>query len=165
MQCNNMQKNVHVQNKKIEVMIKDFKMKNKINIITILLLSFNFGCLTMVSPTSISKEENLRKRIEMAYQYYQERNFDKFIDYFDAEISQDTKRQESIDNAKRGFPILVSYRISKIEINGDTAKVKIECVFKLKGIDKEEKEIHFDYWIFQDNAWFIYDYGKMSRTE
>jgi hypothetical protein len=135
-------------------------MKKKFIIMLLLFFCFSQGCaMKSASTININKEGKLKERVEEAYQYFKERKFDKFTDYFEPEISQAPDRQEDISKANKGAAILVNYKIIKIEITDKKAKVNMEASFFEKG--KEEKQIHFDYWVFRDNDWFIYDFGKM----
>ena len=118
----------------------------------------------MLSSLTINKEAKLKERVEKVYQYYKERQFEKFINLFDLDFFAFTSKQERIAKFEEGLPILVAYKIKEIKINGEKAKVKVENTVKFE--DKKTKEILIvtdtivDYWIFKDNEWYLYEFGK-----
>lgn len=138
-------------------------MKKYFMIVLILLISLNQGC-AMQTVSHINKEERLKERVEKAYQYYKERQFEKFINLFDREFFAVTSKQERIAKFEEGLPILVAYKIKEIKINGEQAKVKVENTVKFE--DKKTKEVLIvtdtivDYWVFKDNEWYLYEFGK-----
>ena len=138
-------------------------MKKYFMIVLILLISLNQGC-AMQTVSHINKEERLKERVEKAYQYYKERQFEKFINLFDREFFAVTSKQERIAKFEEGLPILVAYKIKEIKINGEQAKVKLENTVKFE--DKKTKEVLIvtdtivDYWVFKDNEWYLYEFGK-----
>jgi uncharacterized protein YchJ len=123
-----------------------------------ILICLNLGC-AMQAVSTIDNDAKLKEKVGIAYQYYKERDFDKFINCFEPEISQSSEIQEDINKAKKGAAVLVNYKIIKIEITGTKAKVNMEASFIVK--DKEVKQMHFDYWVFLNNDWYLYDFGKM----
>lgn len=138
-------------------------MKQYVMIVLILLMSLNQGC-AMQAVSHINKEDRLKERVEKAYQYYKERQFEKFINLFDREFFAVTSKQERIAKFEEGLPILVAYKIKELKINGEQAKVKVENTVKFE--DKKTKDILIvtdtivDYWIFKDNEWYLYEFGK-----
>ena len=137
------------------------------NIFIILALLFfvscNQGCL-MFLPSTIDKNIMLTKRVEKAYQYYKERQFEKFINFFDRGFYAGINKRERIDKFEKGLPILVEYRIKEIKINGEKAIVKVENTYKFESKETKEilimKDISVDYWIFKDDEWYLYEFGK-----
>jgi hypothetical protein len=59
---------------------------------------------------------------------------------------------------------LVEYRIKEIKINGEKAIVKVENTYKFESKETKEilimKDISVDYWIFKDDEWYLYEFGK-----
>jgi tRNA(Ser,Leu) C12 N-acetylase TAN1 len=109
-------------------------------------------------PTPTMNEARLNARINQAYHYLKERGYDKFIDFLETEESLES-RKEIIIKANKVFPFILDYKVIEIEITGEKAKVKMDVSFLMRG--KEEKQIHFDYWILKGNEWFINEFGKM----
>jgi len=125
--------------------------------LTVYLLSFNLGCAVLSSST-INKEARLRERIEAAYRYLKERDYERFIDLFEVAKTYDqAKRQEAMSHAK-GFPSVIDFEVQEVKINGDEAKVKIKKVILFSG--KKEQAVNFDYWKYKDNDWYIYEFVK-----
>ena len=136
------------------------------NIYIIILLFFVScyqGCL-MFSSSTIDKETLLKGRVEKAYQYYKERQFENFVYLFDSGFSTATNKRERIDKCEKGLPILVKYKINEIEINGEKAIVKVENTYKFESKETKEilivEDISVDYWIFKDNEWYLHAFGK-----
>jgi len=118
----------------------------------------------MFLPSTIDKNIMLTKRVEKAYQYYKERQFEKFINFFDRGFYAGINKRERIDKFEKGLPILVEYRIKEIKINGEKAIVKVENTYKFESKETKEilimKDISVDYWIFKDDEWYLYKFGK-----
>ena len=133
-------------------------MRKVLIILTMLyLLSLNFGC-AILSSSSINKEARLKERIDAAYQYLKERDYDKFMNLTEVAKTFDaTARQKAISHAK-GFPIVIDFEVLEIKVDGDEAKVKIKEVILFSS--KKIQRVHFDYWKYKDNDWYIYDFAK-----
>jgi hypothetical protein len=125
-------------------------------------MSCYLGCSILLSST-IDKKTILTKRVEKAYEYWKERRGDKFMDLYYDEFYKKMSTQEKIDKFERWLPNLVEYNIKEIEISGENAKVKVDCVGKF-GKEPGEvliiKNTNVDYWIFKDNEWYLYNFGK-----
>lgn len=129
---------------------------------TLLIVVFSaIFCCAMLDANEKDKMENkLRERIAGVYQAYKERKFDKFIDFSTIDHSDREKRKKISDEMREAYPILVDYEIKEIIITGDKAKVKVAITLILD--DEKDVSDSFDYWIFKNNEWYLFDFGKIQ---
>jgi hypothetical protein len=129
----------------------------------IALLCFFYGC-AVVSSSTINNEVKLRQRIEQAYNCLKEKKYDKFLNYIEVAQSYDNTKKNNALRVLSLSPIIVEYIIKDIEINGETAKVRIKITFQIENKKTNEikrgEEEYFDHWIFINNVWYLSDFSK-----
>jgi uncharacterized protein YchJ len=105
-------------------------------------------------------ENKLRKRIDGVYQAWKEKNFEQLLDFGSPEIDKTESRRERLDEIKKMYPVLVNYKIREIKITKNRARVRVTTTVILDN-NKEDVADEFDYWIFENNEWYLLDFGKI----
>ncbi len=131
--------------------------------LTYLSIMFNvFFLLNQIDGIAFSQtkinEARLIDRANQAYNYLKERKFDNFIKILSNDESLETRKEIAIE-AYKVFPVIIEYKLNKIEICGEKAKTKMAVDLKIG--EKVINQTHFDYWIFQNGDWYINEFGKM----
>lgn len=132
-------------------------MKSLNTIITLFLI---FGVI--LGCQNDDMENKLRKRIDGVYQAYKERNFEKFLDFRHIEYEKKENRREILNEITEEYPpILVNYKIREIKITKNRARVRVTTTVILDN-NEEDVSDEFDYWIFENNEWYLLDFGKIK---
>lgn len=154
--------NVHALNNQIhEYYTRGINVKFRTKTaIVILVIGSIIGCSIFISSEKHELEKKLRERIDGVYHAYKERDFKKFLGFCTSDYVKNEDRKKMIIQLEKGYPVLLDYDIKEINITGDKARVKI--ILKVILHSAEDVSESFDYWVFRDNDWYLYDFGKIK---
>lgn len=131
-------------------------------ILVLLLIFLHQGCATEGENDDLTIKR-LNKRVEEAYQYYKERNFESFLGMFESSFYEDRGKQKEIDVFKNELPPLDKYEIKEITINGTNAIVCVNNTMKFEDEGRKAilvTEMICDHWVMEEGEWYIREFGR-----
>jgi len=138
-------------------------MKKIKNIGIIFTILYVIGCaqpnkkINLGDPRS---EENLRKRVELFFRYFNERRFDRLLKEFSLPGKKKTKKEVEIEAEKlareSAFALKFEYKIESIKIIGDRGYVFLEETY-YNPYENENHRRRLDIWTFTHNNWYSWD--------
>jgi len=136
---------------KIIARIKSHADKTALRILVLLLLFLNSSCFSgkSVLPT----EDNLRARVSLFYNYFQNEDYGKFVEFSPNKPAMSKK--DAIKYFKENYRFrIASYKIdSMFRIDELNAKVIMTMTYSLDG--KEDIVTHVDCWRFTKRNWYL----------
>lgn len=121
-------------------------------LIILLIITILLGCIgTMLKPS----ENSLRYRVAKFHEDMKAGDYESNWDMFTSEDVTKRPDKDKFLMQSRTFPKLVTYRIENIEINENKAMIKKYVEFKIE--EEIKKKLYYDYWIYQNNEWYIVD--------
>jgi len=111
----------------------------------------------------------LAQRVRSATRYMQERDYSALYDLYASKYRKGEKDKKESIRSFRKMAKRIQYldsRITRIWIDGDLAKVETQTHTKVKeGFFRWEPawEVEVEYWIFENDNWFIIPRGPGAR--
>ena len=112
------------------------------------------------SSENMPQKERLISRIESFYNNWKENKYEICWGFFLKESGVLDK--ESFVNNFKQMPSVDKYKIISFEMKDDTVKVKMSTNLIENGKDLLGADISYDYWIFKNNEWYLYDFFKIK---
>lgn len=124
------------------------------SLIVFIMVSFIVGCLGAMSKP-LEKENRLKYRVAKYHEDMKAGDYESNWDMFPTEDIMKRPDKDKFLMQTRTVPKLIDYRIEKIEINENKAMIKKYVEFKIG--EEVVKELYYDYWMYQNNEWYIMD--------
>ena len=131
----------------------------------LLTVSSVITCACAVSGAGNYTEERLRVRIALAWSYFANGNFEAYVTMWSARkrpIFRET--EEDWQKTKRNWQLFLdrekpAAEVLDVQISETRARAKMKVSILEKGGSRVD-EVVYDYWIFENEDWFLDDAGR-----
>jgi len=112
-----------------------------------------------------STDEDLKIRINQFYVYFQDENYEKWLEFSPEKLVMNKKDAVKYLKEQYRFKV-ISYKIDSISRSDElNAKVKMTMKYKYLQDNKEFITEHVDCWTYKNGNWYVNDFGRVGNWE